>query len=141
MLHDVGKMVLDFKFNEYSRTINEVAEREKCAMHLVEQDLIGITHAEIGQELARLWQLPSEIGEAIAHHHEPFRAYRHKYVSALIYTADVLVRQMEIGNSGNYAPPKIEDPFAMKLKLDLDKVAKQKEDIVKQVEAMVSTEA
>ena len=53
----------------------------------------------------------------------------------------LLVRQMEIGNSGNYAPPKIEDPFAMNLKLDLDKVAKQKEDIVKQVEAMVSTEA
>ncbi len=141
LLHDVGKLVLDFKFHEYSRAIVEIAEKQQRPMHLVEQELIGISHAEIGQELAKTWQLPNEVGESIAHHHAPFRAYRHKYLSSLIYLADVAVRQMNIGNSGNYAKPEVEDPYAQKLHISLEEVVSQRDDLVRQVEAIVSTES
>ena len=141
LLHDVGKLVLDFKFHEYSRAIVEIAEQEKRPMHLVEQELIGISHAEIGQELARLWQLPNEMAESIVHHHAPSRAYRHKYLSSLVYLADVAVRQMGIGNSGNCAEPEVEDPYAQKLHISLEEVVSQRDDLVRQVEAIVSPES
>lgn len=140
LLHDVGKLVMDFKFHEYSQAILEVAEQEKRSMHEVEKEMVGISHAEIGHELANLWQLPNEVAESIAYHHEPSRAFRNKYLSSLVYLADIAVRKMEIGNSGNLAPPEVKDPYALKLHVPMEEVFSHRDELAKQVEAIVSTE-
>ena len=119
-------------------SIVEIAEREKCPMHLVEQELLGITHMEIGYELAKLWQLPNDVAESTVHHHAPSKAQRQKYLSSLVYLADVVVRQMEIGHSGNYEEPEVADAYAKRLRLDLEPVLSQKDELLKQVEAIVS---
>jgi putative nucleotidyltransferase with HDIG domain len=140
LLHDVGKLVLDYRFGEYSRAIAEIATEEKRPMYLVEKEMIGLSHAEIGYEVANLWQLPNELAESIVHHHEPSRAYRHKYLSSLVYLADVAVRQMEIGVSGNMAPASVEDSYAKKLHAPLEHIVSQRDDIARQVEAIVTPE-
>lgn len=140
LLHDVGKLVLDYRFREFSRVIHEIAGRERRPVHRVETELLGTTHMEIGQDLANLWQLPSEVVEAIVHHHEPFRAYRHKYLSSLVYLADVAVRQMGLGNAGNGTDPQVEDPYAAKLHLDLEEVTSHRDELLKQLEAIISPE-
>lgn len=140
LLHDVGKLVLDFRFTDFSRVIWETCSREQRAMHKVEAELLGVTHMEIGQDLANLWQLPSEVAEAIVHHHEPFRAYRHKYLSSLVYLADVAVRQMGLGAAGNGAPPVVDDPYAGKLHVDLEEIASHRDELSRQLEAIISPE-
>jgi HD-like signal output (HDOD) protein len=42
-------------------------------LYLVEQKLMGVSHAEVGAYLLGLWGLPSPVVEAVAHHHEPGR--------------------------------------------------------------------
>ena len=142
LLHDVGKLILDLKFAPYAKAIHEIAVKEKQSSHLIEQELIGISHSEIGQEVAALWQLPNEISESIAFHHMPSDALRHKLLTALVYLADMMVRRMEIGDSGNRAKPEIIDEFAEKVKLpvSMEDVEDRREEIVEQVDAIVSGE-
>jgi HD-like signal output (HDOD) protein len=140
LLHDMGRLALDLKFAPYSKLIGTIAEKEKHPRHVIEQELIGISHAEVGFELATLWDLPHELCVAIGFHHMPSATQQHKLVTALVYISDVMVRRMGIGNSGNFAQPIIEDPIALKLKLPMtfEDIADHKEEIVQQVDAIVS---
>ncbi len=140
LLHDVGKLVLELKFAPYAKAIHETSVKEKRPRHEIESEWIGITHAEIGQEIAVSWKLPNELAESIAFHHMPSATQRHKLLSALVYQADIFVRTMEIGHSGNYAQPVVVDAFAQKIKLPIspDELFNRKEDILQQVNAIVS---
>jgi len=72
----------------------------------------------------------------------PSDALRHKLLTALVYLADMMVRRMEIGDSGNRAKPEIIDEFAEKVKLpvSMEDVEDRREEIVEQVDAIVSGE-
>ena len=98
----------------------------------------GLSSSLTCQELGNLWQLPNEIAESIVHHHAPSSAYRHKYLASLVYLADVAVRKMGIGESGNYTDPEVGDAYAQKLHVALEDIVSQREDLLRQVEAIVS---
>jgi HD-like signal output (HDOD) protein len=71
MVHDVGKIVLAAgvpdKFGEALRL-----EREQgTPLHVLEKELIGVTHAEVSAYLLGSWGLPLSIVEAAAYHHTP----------------------------------------------------------------------
>ena len=73
LLHDVGKLVVAWKLPDRYAKISLIAKKEKRPMYLVEQEMWGITHAEIGAYLLGLWGLPNPITEAVAFHHFPNR--------------------------------------------------------------------
>lgn len=72
LLHDCGKLILASNFKEkYSEII--VESNDSCrSLWSVEEEALGITHAEVGAYLMELWGLPSSIIEALAFHHHPF---------------------------------------------------------------------
>jgi len=137
LLHDVGKIVLDFKFPEYMQEIMSIVQKTNHAMHLVEQDLLGITHAEVGHELVKCWQLPNELAESILHHHAPSKASRHQLLSTQVYLADMAVRKMGIGDSGNLEKPFVQDPYVKKIPVSMDPVISKRDEILKEVEAII----
>jgi putative nucleotidyltransferase with HDIG domain len=140
LLHDVGKLILDFSFPPFAKAIEEQARRTNQPREVIEKNIIGIDHAEIGQEVARMWNLPNEIAESIANHHNPDLASRHKLLTGLVYTADVIARQMKVGSSGNYAPPEIQDPFAEKIRLPvpLAELLEKREEIINKIDSILS---
>ncbi len=73
LLHDVGKLVLATRSPQhFTRSIQE-ARVEKIPLYVGEQQLMGISHAEVGAYLLGLWGLPSTVVEAVANHHVPAR--------------------------------------------------------------------
>lgn len=71
LLHDCGKLILASNFKDKYREII-INSNESCrSLCSVEEETLGITHAEIGAYLMELWGLPSPIIEAIAFHHHP----------------------------------------------------------------------
>lgn len=71
LLHDVGKLVLaSLLAPQFQRAIQKAAER-KAPLHIVEEELLGASHAEIGAYLLGLWGLPPAIVTAVARHHHP----------------------------------------------------------------------
>jgi HD-like signal output (HDOD) protein len=73
MLHDVGKLVLATRSTKHFARALEGAREEKKPLFLIEEELIGISHAEVGAYLLGLWGLPTPVVEAVAHHHHPER--------------------------------------------------------------------
>jgi putative nucleotidyltransferase with HDIG domain len=107
LLHDIGKLVMDSYFQDQWKKIQKGAKEKKTDPLVLEKELLGIPHTEVGEYLARHWQL-SEIHQmAIRYHHvlppeKTTDAPLFRYC-AVITCADQLVRWMCLGSSG-YAP-------------------------------------
>jgi HD-like signal output (HDOD) protein len=69
MLHDVGLLALAVCLPEELQRTTEIADRTQTPLHVVEADVLGTTHAEIGAYLLTLWGFRDEIVEALAYHH------------------------------------------------------------------------
>lgn len=71
LLHDIGKVVLDrFVSGTYPLFYRASRDRNE-PMRLVEARLFGMDHTEVGEVLARRWDFPDTMIEAIRHHHRP----------------------------------------------------------------------
>jgi len=73
LLHDVGKLVLATRSPKHFARALECASEEKRPLFAVEQELMGVSHAEVGAYLLGIWGLPCPVVEAVAHHHHPER--------------------------------------------------------------------
>lgn len=68
LLHDLGKLVLAASEPSWPE-LARCAEAEGRELHLLEREMLGTTHAEVGAALLMKWEIPFEIIEAIAFHH------------------------------------------------------------------------
>lgn len=69
LLHDIGKIIMVKYFKEDMGKIFKRMQETKCSFSDAESDVASIDHVQIGAYLARKWQLPEQIIEAIAGHH------------------------------------------------------------------------
>jgi len=79
MLHDLGKLILiDNLPDQYSIVLEQVRNDGKLVWK-VEQEVFGVSHAEVGAYLLGLWGLPDDIVEAVAYHHRPSHCVHHSF--------------------------------------------------------------
>jgi HD-like signal output (HDOD) protein len=71
LLHDIGKLLLVATLPVVSARIGNRARLEHWATFGIEQQELGVTHAELGGYLLGLWGLPATIVEVAAWHHRP----------------------------------------------------------------------
>jgi HD-like signal output (HDOD) protein len=136
VLHDVGKAVFKFRFPEHFASVMDLVEKEGVSMYTAEQELLGITHAECGGELAVHWDLPGEVRTAIAAHHTPAETTQHKRLAAMVHIADIAVRTMKIGYGGDELIPAM-DPYAARLQKSVEEITAQRDEITGQIDAMI----
>lgn len=70
ILHDIGKAVLA-EFMGQGADLGPLMREAGGDFLAVERELTGTDHAEVGLELARHWNLPEPLCQAIALHHRP----------------------------------------------------------------------
>lgn len=71
LLHDIGKIVLgDYLEKEYEEVVRLVNESLK-PFNEIEREVLGFDHAEVGGLLAKKWNLPEFLVDAIRYHHCP----------------------------------------------------------------------
>jgi putative nucleotidyltransferase with HDIG domain len=71
LLHDVGKLVISSADPKAYRSIADTVAATGSRPYLIENEILGCSHAEVGAYLLGLWGLPSVIVEAVAWHHHP----------------------------------------------------------------------
>ncbi len=113
ILHDIGKLILSQYFPDEFFRIMTIVREDGVYIGEAEQQVLGLTHAEIGNWLAEKWNLPRQLVEAIGYHHAPGRLERGAELPALIHLADFLCRRQSIGDGGGRAMPKL-DPAALR---------------------------
>ncbi len=73
VLHNIGRLALDQHLPERFRAAVRRAEQEQVPLHEAERELLGFTDAQLGAALARHWNFPGELCDAVANH--PLNAY------------------------------------------------------------------
>src|SRR5580704_12288951 len=111
LLHDVGKLVLATRSPKHFARALEGAAEEKRPLFAVEQDLMGVSPAEVGAYLLGIWGLPCPVVEAVAHHHHPERVPQDTLDAvAVVHVANYLAHENPVRpptqeNSGAYLKP------------------------------------
>ena len=102
LMHDIGKVVLSLFVEEKFHEIMEVVEQQGVSFQAAEKIILGVDHAEMGGEMARMWDFPDRLRLAIAYHHlDKPEAYTDDLI-LLVYLADILVMMFgqDLGSDG-----------------------------------------
>lgn len=108
LVHDLGKLALDWILPKtYSRAV-ELAELRQTDLADVERELIGLDHHLAGKRLAEHWALPHVLQDAMWLHGTPPGAMPevpHRPLLAVVWAADNLCRRLHLGWSGSASAP------------------------------------
>ena len=74
LLHDMGKIILALGAPERFAEALRLAADSGHPLHLVEKEILHVSHAEVGAFLLGSWGLPLPIVAAVAYHHKPAAA-------------------------------------------------------------------
>jgi putative nucleotidyltransferase with HDIG domain len=72
LFRDVGTAVLIGKFENYSMIVERAGDDSNSSLTEIEKQHFGVDHAVVGAVMAREWQLPEEMSDAILWHHAGF---------------------------------------------------------------------
>jgi len=97
VLHDIGKTVMGEFVLEAWQNIQDLVEKQKYAFLEAEEEVLGVNHAELGGEIARIWKFPDEILKAIAFHHRPDLLANGDTVPWIVYLSNQVCHLMGIG--------------------------------------------
>lgn len=104
LLHDIGYLVLAFLDTRRSDELHiRMADEPDSPMLEIEQELLGISHCELGAQLAQNWDLPSEIIPVLRYHHTPesVTAPKEKTLILIINIAERLLPSLGISELSN----------------------------------------
>lgn len=105
LLHDVGKLILISNMKDIYKKIYLKHKDAGIPLHIIEQQELGTTHAEIGGYLTELWGLPQPIVNAISCHHAPARSIDDSFsMLTAVHTADVIEHEQAGVSTKNILP-------------------------------------
>jgi putative nucleotidyltransferase with HDIG domain len=97
LLHDIGYPVLLQYFPDYFESARKYSLKKNLSFHEAEQKVLGFDHAEVGAWLAKGWNLPDKIVQAIRFHHSPEKNNDYPDLIRIIHIADHLSYTIEEG--------------------------------------------
>ncbi len=96
LLHDVGKVVLAQYFKELFLQVWESMHNNGQSFYEAEKELLPANHARIGAHLAKRWQLPDNLIEAIRYHHTLRKTAANPNLLMTIHIADIIVNNYNL---------------------------------------------
>ncbi len=98
LLHDIGKVILGECVYEMRDRFRHLMTDGSRSFLEVEEELLGLNHAEVGGTIAAAWNFPEEVHLAIAYHHRPdLSANQESPVPWIIHLADQACLMLGIG--------------------------------------------
>ncbi|MBN2703168.1 MAG: HDOD domain-containing protein [Pontiellaceae bacterium] len=97
ILHDIGKLALIKSRNPEWRSLYLGRTPDSKPLHILEKEVLGVTHAEVGAYLVGLWGLSNNIIEAVAFHDTPSLAPEPPRLGSLcaLYLANMFENQKD----------------------------------------------
>jgi HD-like signal output (HDOD) protein len=98
LLHDVGKLLIAVAMPQEFETICDTYEAGGERVDRCEDEVIGVTHAEISGAIMERWKLPVPIQEAVCWHHSPDNAAGGEpHLAHVIQAADHYINTIGLG--------------------------------------------
>jgi HD-like signal output (HDOD) protein len=96
LIHDIGKLVLFLRAPDKMQEI-VVLVNEGKSFGEAEQQLLGFTHAEVGELLTNEWLFTLTIEDVVGNHHNPDCARSARELSHIVFVANSLCHKLGIG--------------------------------------------
>ncbi|MFW6255298.1 MAG: HDOD domain-containing protein, partial [Candidatus Sumerlaeota bacterium] len=97
LLHCIGKIILNaFVVDDFNQLL-EMVEKTATPFIEAENKILGITHAEVGAQIAEHWELPEEIVAAIRYYQNPLDAEEHAKLVSVVHVGNILCVSFGIG--------------------------------------------
>lgn len=139
LIHDLGKIALDVALPKSYGRVVEAADLMRGNIADVERNVIGIDHCVAGKRLAERWDLPASLRDCIWLHGQLPQALpdsvRNARLVNLISLADLIVRRLHIGYSGNYLQLSSESTLRESLSLLPEQVEEVTKKLIDSLEA------
>ena len=137
MLHDIGYLALVFLDPKKSDKLHTrlTAEANRPSLE-VERETLEICHDELGEALARHWNLPEEIIAVLRYHHDP-EAPEAEAGQPLVRMINIVEKQLPSFGIIEYVAPGISDEEWEALGIDPSQAEEVKERIDEQAEQAV----
>lgn len=130
LLHDIGRLIMFMEIPHKSHKAMLACQETHEQLHIVEKETIGFNHAEVGGELAVVWDLPEALRESIAFHHTPGNAEQFPHDAAIVHVADIISNIMAYGSGGERVVPQLETLAWQRVEVEANKLP----EIMQQVE-------
>jgi len=106
IIHDVGRFVIYKKIPETAQEMILRCKASKEPLCVVEKEVLGFDHSDLGRMLAQSWNLPPSLEEVLACHHYPCEAKQYPVETGVVHIADYIAYTSQLGDSGEqYLPP------------------------------------
>jgi len=96
LLHDIGKLVLSQYFQDLFIKVWFTAQKENLDFYQAEKKEISVKHPMIGSLLAKRWQFPDYLVDAVKCHHAVRKNVSNYELLLTIYSADIIVNHCEM---------------------------------------------
>ena len=100
LLHDVGKLVLWSQLGDEYETVYRASMPASKILQDMERDAFGFDHADVGAALAKCWNMPETLVDAIAYHHDrgdlTLSDATDSQLAALVRIADLAMNEEQI---------------------------------------------
>ena len=117
MLHDLGKIVLDRCFSDFYTTVLEHVQSGGRLILEAESDILGLTHSDVGGQLASEWKFAEYYTSAIRYHHRPGETQRFNRLASVVHLADLICRKIGYGSGGDPGIPDLSESVAERFNL------------------------
>jgi len=141
LLHDIGKLVMDYYTPNETEKILRKARNESLSFRESEV-FTDLSHAFLGGELAQWWNLDAPLRDAIATHHDPENA-TDKMLFAAVSFANYLSHITGLA-AGSFSKPALDRNSWIRLKLkqeDLPELLGMVKNEIKLANAILSVSA
>ena len=92
LLHDIGQLIMFHKLPQqmHAALLRTVQGEPTLELYQAEREIIGFDHTQVGEALAISWNLPRNLQECIANHHQPEEAKMFPVQVALVHIANAI---------------------------------------------------
>jgi len=109
LLHNIGSLVIYQAMPELAKEAINSAKFGNEVIFLSEQRTMGFDHTEVGEALVKAWRLPSSLEYVVRHHHTPTESKEFALEVAIVHIADIIVSSAQLGHSGDYHVPPLDN--------------------------------
>jgi len=100
LLHNIGLIAEDqFLHKDFNEAI-ELFEKDGKNLNVIESEIFGYDHSDLGQRIIESWNLSDELKMAVGYHHKPHRApKKFTRICSTVFVSDYYCRELNMGFS------------------------------------------
>lgn len=139
LLHDIGKVVLDQYLHEEMTKIIKLVQEKDVRFVDAEYEILGLNHADIGEQVMKNWNIPTSITVAVKYHHQGTNEradlpLAQDVIVDIVRLSDVICKREKIGFAGDTIIPEMTEDLWGRLDINQESINEIIEGCIEEVE-------